>query len=206
MRGAERTYKPGSVTTACRNRRSRATISLERRLPAASSSRPGSGDWTGRPVPASRPDSSLLGLAPSGVYRARPVTRPAGELLPHRFTLTAGKTRRRSAFCCTFPDLTAGGRYPPQRPVEPGLSSVGRPIHPSREQTNPNGGRPARSASRIDSSNLNDRMAKKRPLTPKTTPISGSPQKLVIRFLGGKAPTFSVIPRDTSRWAFAVAP
>ena len=32
---------------------------------------------------------SLFDLAPSGVYRARPVTRPAGELLPHRFTLTA---------------------------------------------------------------------------------------------------------------------
>jgi len=31
---------------------------------------------------------SLLGLAPGGVCLARPVTRPAGELLPHRFTLT----------------------------------------------------------------------------------------------------------------------
>src|SRR5208283_2791079 len=32
---------------------------------------------------------SLFDLAPSGVYRAKPVTRPAGELLPRRFTLTA---------------------------------------------------------------------------------------------------------------------
>ena len=31
---------------------------------------------------------SLLGLAPGGVYLARQVTSPAGELLPHRFTLT----------------------------------------------------------------------------------------------------------------------
>ncbi|PRY18788.1 hypothetical protein CLV70_14421 [Pseudosporangium ferrugineum] len=31
---------------------------------------------------------ALLGLAPGGVYRATPVTRGAGGLLPHRFTLT----------------------------------------------------------------------------------------------------------------------
>ena len=30
----------------------------------------------------------LFGLAPGGVYRASPVTRAAGALLPHRFTLT----------------------------------------------------------------------------------------------------------------------
>ena len=39
--------------------------------------------------PLFRADSLLFGLAPDGVYRARPVTRPAGELLPHRFTLTS---------------------------------------------------------------------------------------------------------------------
>ena len=31
---------------------------------------------------------------------------------------------RRSIFCCTFPDLAVGGRYPPPCPVEPGLSSA----------------------------------------------------------------------------------
>ena len=31
----------------------------------------------------------LLGLAPDGVYQADAVTRNAGELLPHLFTLTA---------------------------------------------------------------------------------------------------------------------
>ena len=36
------------------------------------------------------PNFFLLGLTPNGVYRARPVARPAGELLPHRFTLTDG--------------------------------------------------------------------------------------------------------------------
>ena len=29
----------------------------------------------------------------------------------------------RSVFCGTFPSLTAGGRYPPSHPTEPGLSS-----------------------------------------------------------------------------------
>ena len=58
---------------------------------------------------ASRPacTAPLFGLAPDGVYRARPVTRPAGELLPHRFTLTAAKVQapwpRRFIFCGTFP-------------------------------------------------------------------------------------------------------
>ena len=33
--------------------------------------------------------SCLSGLAPGGVYRAAPVTRSAGELLPHLFTLTS---------------------------------------------------------------------------------------------------------------------
>jgi len=33
------------------------------------------------------------------------------------------KPARRFAFCCTFPGLAAGGRYPSLRPTEPGLSS-----------------------------------------------------------------------------------
>jgi hypothetical protein len=37
---------------------------------------------------AGAPGGSLLGLAPGGVYRATPVTRGAGGLLHHRFTLT----------------------------------------------------------------------------------------------------------------------
>ncbi len=99
------------------------TISLGRRLPGVSSSRPGSGCETGRFAPARGPVSFLLGLAPDGVYQAGPVTRSAGELLPHRFTLTGRRTCRRSVFCGTVPGLTAGGRYPPSRPLEPGLSS-----------------------------------------------------------------------------------
>ena len=45
----------------------------------------GASGWSSHP---SRP-CSLFDLAPGGVYLARPVTRPAGELLPHRFTLTS---------------------------------------------------------------------------------------------------------------------
>src|SRR5213076_1556484 len=40
-----------------------------------------------------------LGLAPGGVYRATPVTRGAGGLLPHRFTLTASRPEPGAAVC-----------------------------------------------------------------------------------------------------------
>ena len=43
-------------------------------------------------APGFGPDAGialLFDLAPGGVYRAGAVTRAAGELLPHRFTLTA---------------------------------------------------------------------------------------------------------------------
>ena len=57
----------------------------------------------GRASPALASGIALLfGLAPGGVYRADPVTRAAGELLPHRFTLTA-RRERRFAFCGTDP-------------------------------------------------------------------------------------------------------
>src|SRR5437764_10941092 len=57
-----------------------------------------------RPYPRARtgrPIALLFGLAPGGVCLADAVTRAAGELLPHRFTLTAPpprgtKKRRRS--------------------------------------------------------------------------------------------------------------
>ena len=47
---------------------------------------------------------SLFGLAPGGVCLARPVARPAGELLPHRFTLTApGGAGEAVCFLLHFP-------------------------------------------------------------------------------------------------------
>jgi len=57
--------------------------------------RPTRGHRTGRPQsPAQVPPFGRypLGLAPGGVYRATPVTRGAGGLLPHRFTLTRPPT------------------------------------------------------------------------------------------------------------------
>ena len=70
----------------------------------------------------------LLDLAPGGVYRAAPVTRNAGGLLHHRFTLTApAEAAGRSVLCGTVPRVTPGGCYPPPCPVEPGPSSTGRP-------------------------------------------------------------------------------
>lgn len=64
-------------------------ISLGRRLPGASSGHTRE-PHAGRASPALASRIALLfGLAPGGVYRAGPVARVAGELLPHRFTLTA---------------------------------------------------------------------------------------------------------------------
>src|SRR3954447_18637043 len=65
-----------------------------------------------------RPDP--LDLAPGGVYRAVPVTRHAGGLLHHRFTLTSrlcrSTTGRRSVLCGTVPRVTPGGCCPPPCP------------------------------------------------------------------------------------------
>ncbi len=69
-------------------------------------------------------ERSLFGLAPGGVCRAARVAPGAGGLLHHRFTLTAGRSRWRSAFCGTFPRVTPGGCYPPPCPMESGLSSA----------------------------------------------------------------------------------
>ena len=45
------------------------------------------------PAASDGPPCCLLDLAPSGACRAAPVTRRAGGLLPHRFTLTAPANR-----------------------------------------------------------------------------------------------------------------
>jgi len=87
----ERACKPGPVS---RGIPGETVISLGRRLPGASSGHTRE-HHAGRASPGLADRIALLlGLAPSGVYRAGAVTRVAGELLPHRFTLT---------------DLAAGG-------------------------------------------------------------------------------------------------
>ena len=124
----ERACKPGFVES---DHFSRTAIACRLVQPTRTS------DGPDESVPASEEAGSvLLGLAPSGVYRAGPVTRPAGALLPHRFTLAThpvdfsrsgetGRAVRRSVLCGTFPGFAAGGDYPPPCPVEPGLSSTG---------------------------------------------------------------------------------
>jgi len=84
-----------------------------------------------RPNPragAGHPIALLFGLAPGGVYRAGAVTRAAGELLPHRFTLTATPAResRRDGGLLSVAlvrGVSPPGRYPAPCPAEPGLSS-----------------------------------------------------------------------------------
>ena len=81
--------------------------------------------------------ASLFGLAPGGVCRAKPVTRPAGQLLLTVSPLP--RTRRGSrriqgglfsvALSLSEPHKvnSDGGRYPPPHPLESGLSSAARP-------------------------------------------------------------------------------
>ena len=86
-------------------------------------------------------ERSLSGLAPGGVCLATAVSRRAGGLLHHRFTLTsAPKTGGGLFSVALIPRVAPGGRYPPPCPVEPGPSStppglpiddaVARPAHP----------------------------------------------------------------------------
>jgi hypothetical protein len=89
------------------------------------------------PGASGEPPSSapLFGLAPVGVYQADPVTRAAGGLLHHRFTLTCAWTdegsltrarrlgHRRFVLCGTLRRVTPPGRYPATRSLELGLSS-----------------------------------------------------------------------------------
>ena len=65
-----------------------ATIHLGTPSPGASSGPPaGSGEQPSNAC-AAAPCNAAFDLAPGGVYLAAPVTRGAGALLPHRFTLT----------------------------------------------------------------------------------------------------------------------
>src|SRR5690606_20588172 len=51
------------------------------------------------PADIGRAARQLSGFAPGGVYLATTVTRHAGELLPHRFTLTRTSRKRPLAVC-----------------------------------------------------------------------------------------------------------
>ena len=69
--------------------RGRPSISAYRRRQALAAYPQARAGHPRTPAQASPFGSSPLGLAPGGVYLATPVTRDAGGLLPHRFTLTA---------------------------------------------------------------------------------------------------------------------
>ena len=66
---------------------------------------------------------TLFDLAPGGVYHAFFVTKKAVSSYLTFSPLPVARACWRSVFCGTFPSLTAGGRYPPSHPTEPGLSS-----------------------------------------------------------------------------------
>src|SRR6478752_6193851 len=78
-------------------------------------------------------ERSLSGLAPGGVCLATTVSRRAGGLLHHRFTLTPAPESGGGLFSVALiPRVTPGGRYPPPRPEEPGPSSAGCPVAVAR--------------------------------------------------------------------------
>ncbi len=100
----ERACKPGSVLDA-QNERQVTAIRLggrlldpsrgppESRIDCADRTNPGT-SWPGRKRPGADGFHFRFDLAPGGVCLAKPVTRPAGELLPHRFTLTARDVKK----------------------------------------------------------------------------------------------------------------
>src|SRR5262249_6639179 len=104
-------------------------ISLAGRLPGRSSDLPEGRNGPDQPCPLIWP-CSRWGLPSQPVTRLLVGSYPAFSPLP-------GGSAGRYPFCCTFPALrfipppgrpeegetSDGGRYPPPRPVEPGLSS-----------------------------------------------------------------------------------
>src|SRR3954469_1549817 len=101
-RGAdEQACKPDPVPRSLTARGS-ATIHLGPPSPAGSSDLPAGSDGA-PPNACAAPVREPLGLAPGGVYRAAPVTRGAGGLLHHRFTLTARSSREAVCSLWHFP-------------------------------------------------------------------------------------------------------
>ena len=147
--GREWTYKPGSVAwRPGRSRVRRADGHFSRRpiaRPLQRSTRKSSRTGPVRRGVARnevRPPSpcSLFDLAPGGVCLARLVAQPAGELLPHRFTLTARAWARVAVcFLLHFPwprgrwalpiTMSCGARtfLPPSAKVDKATSKAARP-------------------------------------------------------------------------------
>ena len=142
---SERACKPGSVVRAVPTAsRPRTAISLGRRLPGASSSRPERRFGPDRPARSCKGARTLClallraGFAePAGSPRLLVRSYRTVSPLPRRRNRRGLMPTRRSAFCCTFPGLAAGRSYRPPCPVEPGLSSPDfhqqRPSGPLRD-------------------------------------------------------------------------
>ena len=78
-------------------------------------------------------ERSLLGLAPGGACRAGTVARAAGELLPHRFTLTARDGSHDGGLSLLrFREVAPAWVSPAPCPSESGLSSTDPKIDRSR--------------------------------------------------------------------------
>jgi len=87
--GGKKGLRSGPVSRVLLSRQTRpAIIYLGCRLLDTSRSLPESRGEPDQFTVGTSPTSSLLGLAPGGVYLAERVASLAGELLPHRFTLT----------------------------------------------------------------------------------------------------------------------
>jgi hypothetical protein len=134
--------KPGSVPPEAAT-----AIYLARWLPSRSSSLPESHNGPDQPCSLIWP-CSRWGLPSQPVARLLVGSYIKGPRSPHRFTLTekacgfsggmlsVALSRSLTAFPLSAATASDGGRYPPPRPVEPGLSSA-RPSRPeSRVETN----------------------------------------------------------------------
>jgi hypothetical protein len=91
------------------------TIYLGRPLPDGSCGQPG--DSGEQPSNVSCSALHRVGLA------WPPCHHGAGALLPHHFTIAAGRGRRAVYFCCAFPRVSPAGRYPAPCSTVSGLSS-----------------------------------------------------------------------------------
>jgi len=92
--GCDRVYKPGSVIDS----------HLSSRI-VANTVKPPSRRRPGRRCVSS---AVLLRIE----FAAMDASTPSGALLPHLSTLTGSVNRPAVYLCCTFPEVTFGGRYP----------------------------------------------------------------------------------------------
>ena len=91
---------------------------------------------TGRPCPT-------LGLAPGGVYRADPVARVAGALLPHRFTLACAGRSPPSAVCSLWHCPAGRPDWPLASTLPCGAPTFLDPVPAARRPTRAAATRPA---------------------------------------------------------------